>query len=225
MKKRVIIDKQIQFPTMIGEITAISLEKELSFVDSNNVEGNLYVKGKYKLTEASRLEEDFYYKIPTEIVLSEKIKLENAQIEIMDFSYQIENQDTMICHIELLIEGEEVEEMLEDRECDGDSSDKKEIEIPSIAEEIVTVDDNTSNDSATLDEENNDNEVLHESVFPELNENDTEYGTFLVYNVRGNETIQSIIEKYHTTLEEVEKYNDIKDLSVGTKIIIPLIDD
>ena len=59
MKKRVIIDKQIQVPTMIGEITAISLEKELSFVDSNNVEGNLYVKGKYKLTEASRLEEDF----------------------------------------------------------------------------------------------------------------------------------------------------------------------
>ena len=43
-----------------------------------------------------------------------------------------------------------------------------------------------------------------------------------MYVVRQNETINSIIEKYHTSIEEIEKYNDIKDLSIGTKLIIPV---
>ena len=41
--------------------------------------------------------------------------------------------------------------------------------------------------------------------------------------VRQNETINSIISKYNTSLEEIEKYNDIKDLSIGSKLIIPLL--
>ena len=49
------------------------------------------------------------------------------------------------------------------------------------------------------------------------------FGTFIVYIVRQNESINSIISKYNTSLEEIEKYNDIKDLSIGSKLIIPLL--
>ena len=38
-----------------------------------------------------------------------------------------------------------------------------------------------------------------------------------------NETINTIISKYNTSLEEIEKYNDLKELSVGSKLIIPLL--
>ena len=62
------------------------------------------------------------------------------------------------------------------------------------------------------------------SIFS-INEDSETYGTLLVYIVRENETINSIITKYNTTIEELEKYNDLKDLSIGTKLIIPLVNE
>ena len=55
-------------------------------------------------------------------------------------------------------------------------------------------------------------------------ENET-YGTFVVYIVRQNETVNSILEKYNTTIEELEKYNDLKNINIGTKLIIPILKD
>ena len=51
------------------------------------------------------------------------------------------------------------------------------------------------------------------------------YGTFLVYIVRQNESLQNILAKYPTSLEEVEKYNDISNIEIGSKLIIPLLKD
>ena len=48
------------------------------------------------------------------------------------------------------------------------------------------------------------------------------YGTFIVYMVRQNETVNTIIEKYSTTVEELEKYNELTNLNNGTKLIIPV---
>ena len=219
MKKKVTFDKQIEFPTMIGEITAISLEEDLSFVDNSNLEGNLLLTGKYRLTEASRLDEDFDFKIPTEIALTEKLDLDTVKVDITDFSYELDSNNSIICHIELTIEGVEVEEddeivveKLEERECDGDI--EKEIEIPK-KEEV----------EEEVEEEQIEEDNKRDSLFIGLKEDKETYGTFLVYIIRQNESLNSIIEKYNTSLEEIEKYNDIKDLSIGTKLIIPLLND
>ena len=219
MKKKVTFDKQIEFPTMIGEITAISLEEDLSFVDNSNLEGNLLLTGKYRLTEASRLDEDFDFKIPTEIALTEKLDLDTVKVDITDFSYELDSNNSIICHIELTIEGVEVEEddeivveKLEERECDGDI--EKEIEIPK-KEEV----------EEEVEEEQIEEDNKRDSLFIGLKEDKESYGTFLVYIIRQNESLNSIIEKYNTSLEEIEKYNDIKDLSIGTKLIIPLLND
>ena len=219
MKKKVTFDKQIEFPTMIGEITAISLEEDLSFVDNSNLEGNLLLTGKYRLTEASRLDEDFDFKIPTEIALTEKLDLDTVKVDITDFSYELDSNNSIICHIELTIEGVEVEEddeivveKLEERECDGDI--EKEIEIPE-KEEV----------EEEVEEEQIEEDNKRDSLFIGLKEDKETYGTFLVYIIRQNESLNSIIEKYNTSLEEIEKYNDIKDLSIGTKLIIPLLND
>ena len=215
MKKTITIDKQINFPTMIGEICSISLEHNLSFIDESNIGGNLLLSGKYKLTEASRLEEAFNYEIPTEIVLTEKLDLSNSKIDITDFYYEIENEDTMNCHVELLIDGLEVlEEDDDDRECDGDLI--KEEEIPMVEEAKEEIIEKVE-DEKVKDEDN--------SMFFNIEDDQDTYGTFVVYIVRENETINSIIEKYNTSLEEIEKYNDIKDLNIGTKLIIPLLNE
>ena len=223
MKKTITFDKTVSFPTMIGEISAISLEHNLKFVDELNVCGDLLLNGKYKLTEASRLEEDFSFKIPVEVALTEEIDESTGVIDITDFSYDLETTNDMICHIELIIEGEEkkVEEV---RECDGDDIEKIEVEIP-------TIDDNKEEqgekvEQEALEELDEKEESLDNDSFLIDNLDDSEtYGTFIVYNVRQNETINSIIEKYHTSLEEIEKYNEIKEISVGTKLIIPYVND
>jgi len=220
MKKKVTFEKKIEFPTMIGEICAISLEHNLKFVNENEVEGDLLLNGRYKLTEASRLEEDFSYNIPTEIALSEKIDLNTAKIEITDFYYEIENEETMVCHIELLVEGVEiVDEVLteEERECDGEIKTEEEVEIPIMENNASDNEslENTDEETVTVDEDTN-------SLFFSFNDEQETYGTFLVYIVRQNETINSIIEKYKTTLEELEKYNDLNQLGIGTKLIIPV---
>lgn len=265
MKKKVAFQKQIEFPTMIGEISAISLEQDLRFVDESNVEGNLLLTGKYKLTEASRLEEDFNYKIPTEIALSEKLDLNTAKVEIVDFYYEIDNDDTLICNIELLVDGVELIEiedtieevgdvreiskkidsvedvnLSEERECDGDSKEIKEMELPKIEKgeknEIKESDKIEESEKILEEKEITNTQILQEkeeiietessnSLFINLKEEKETYGTFLVYIVRQNESINSIIEKYNTNIEEIEKYNNISELNIGTKLIIPILND
>ena len=216
MNKKISLTKNIKFPSRIGEVCSISLEKDLKFMSEDLIEGNLLLTGKYKLTEASLLEEDFSYKIPVEITLSEGLDVKESSVEITDFYYEIENDDTMICYIELEIKGEELKEM---RECDGEV-EEKEIEIPIINEKIE--EDNNIEIVDNSDKE----EVLEvkeeeKSIF-QISDEDDSYGTFIVYIVRENETVNSIIEKYHTTLDKVEQYNDLKEFNVGMKLIIPL---
>ena len=238
MKKKINIEKRIDFPTMVGEITAISLEKDLKFVSEDEIEGNLILSGKYKLTEASRLEEDFNYKIPISINLMEKLDINTCTIEISNFTYDMQKENIMICTIELLIDGLELLEE-ENRECDGDI---KEIEIP-VKEEIDKIvqtketEKETNEENTTIEEKK---EVISKEkameiadkkiAKPDMNifniNDDTEtYGTLLVYIVKENETINTIITKYKTTVEELEKYNNLKDLTTGTKLIIPLINE
>ncbi len=246
MKKNISIEKEIKFPTMIGEVSAISLEQNLYFLDECNVRGEFLLNGKYKLTEASRLEEEFHYKIPVEIVLSEHIDLGTTNIEITDFTYKIED-DSMICHIEISIEGLETVESIhsgdlekeEYRECDDDLKALNEIEIPSIEkvdeqqkkislEKEVIVDENKISENVVLEDgvSKEDSENTNDSLFVHLSDDDDDsYGTFVVYIVRQNETLNSIIEKYHTSKEELEKYNDISNINIGTKLIIPFTND
>lgn len=297
MKKNISFAKKIDFPTMIGEITAIDLEHTLKFTDESNIEGELIVKGKYKLTEASRLEEDFSYKIPTEISLTEKLDLDTASIDIVDFYYEIENDDIMICNIELKVEGLEIieledtiedekeeelppehnkeqektlkteEEVLEskrtikneilepslersttieedtERECDGeekeleipkkeDTTSKKEAKIPKDQEEpkIYIQKEEPKNmidpqETIRNDQEKKESTQNLKSLFLNLSDDEETFSTYSVYILRQEETITQILEKYKTTKEEVEKYNDLNNMSVGSKIIIPIINE
>ena len=228
MKKKVTFDKSMEFPSMIGQISAISLDSVLRFVDESNIEGDLIVSGKYKLTEASQLEDDFYYKIPIEITLTENLDIDHSSIEISDFTYEIQD-NMLICHIELFIDGIEIikENIVEEeRECDGEEKMESEIEIPhkDIEEKIVKEEKKIENDVNILNK-NEEKVEKDNSLFFNFKDDDDQYGTFIVYIVRQNETINSIIEKYHTTIEEIEQYNDIKDIQSGTKLIIPAHND
>ena len=60
------------------------------------------------------------------------------------------------------------------------------------------------------------------SLFENINESEETYATYSVYILREEETVNSLIAKYKTTKEELESYNDLSNLTLGSKIIIPL---
>lgn len=231
MKKKINIEKKLDFSKMISEITAISLEHDLKFVDEENITGNLIVSGKYKSTIAAQIEDVFEYKIPVEISLTDRMDREGSKVDITDFSYEIYEENFLNCKIELLVDGIEI---IDDRECDGDPIDTKELEVPVIDKKLESStqeksrNDNLDNNSFEEDLDNievssSNCENIDDNSFFNIDSSKETYGTFIVYIVRQNETINSILEKYDTSLEEIEKYNDIKDLSIGTKLIIPLL--
>ena len=229
MKKIISFEKKIEFPSMIGEVTSISLEHDLTFVDGNNIEGMLTINGSYKLTEASLIEEPFSYELPTEIMLTENVDTSSAKIEIEDFYYEIENDYNLICHIDIKVEAVEIVDIEEQPSLEPPLPELNEInlkieEIQKNKEELPRECDGELN----IKEEKTETNMIEEkentvsSIFENINESEETYSTYSVYILREEETITSLITKYKTTKEELEKYNDLSNLTIGTKIIIPV---
>src|SRR5574344_2092752 len=89
MKEIIPLKKDIIFKSKVYEITSIDVEHNFNIKDSV-VDGFILLSGSYKMTEASLIEEDFYYEIPFSIAISEDIIKESINIEISDFKYKIE---------------------------------------------------------------------------------------------------------------------------------------
>lgn len=314
MRKVISFDKELEFKTMIGEITSISLDQDLSFQDDSTVSGELVVSGKYKLTAASRLEDDFLFHLPMEIVLTERLDSKTRNVTIEDFRYEVEDNDILLCHIDLLVEGVEI---IDDIESDSSDSDIREttgssaseivdsshdvgikselseeelrpVEVTDIVTPIEstfstpavsnqreesfmdivpaissnasdksidvdvdisvnnnvtdTADTNTNvntntninsssnaNSSSTAMIETVDTKDLKDqdesdgvgSLFSSFKDSDETFATYSVYIFRANDTIEMIMDKYQVTKEELESYNDLSSLTIGSKVIIP----
>ena len=226
MKKIISFEKKLEFPSMVGEITSISLDHTLEFKSPTLIEGAFLITGSYKLTEASCIEDNFNFKVPTEIMLTENIDLSTGKITVDDFFYEIENEENLVCHIDVLVEGveevfieeqplEEVERQVEEiRECDGDEN--KEIEIPHREDEIEEIKEEIEEIEELVPEE--------QSLFSNLKDDEDTFTTYSIYIIRQDETIQTVLEKYKITKEELEEYNDLSNIVEGSKVIIPVND-
>lgn len=291
MRKVISFDKELEFKTMIGEVTSISLDQHLSFQDDSTVTGELVVSGKYKLTAASRLEEDFSFHLPMEIVLTERLDSETRNVNIEDFRYEVEDNDILLCHIDLLVEGVEIIDDVEGDsderedineksdavravEVTSDSQSTEEIQPVQVSEIVTPVDFSTpsepvsprqevvSNDTSILSNpldqavdvdvnvnintNTNDNDNINTNVvtnsmvdvdanavkdddthdgvgslFSSFKDSDETFATYSVYIFRANDTIEMIMDKYQVTKEELENYNDLSSLTIGSKVIIP----
>lgn len=71
--------------------------------------------------------------------------------------------------------------------------------------------------------ENNitDEEGAVTSIFNNFNEKDEKYVTYYVHIVRENDNIDMISTKYGVSIEEIKEYNNIDQITLGMKIIVP----
>ena len=250
MRQIVNIEKEIAFKTMLGDITSISLEEDLSFINDSEIEGNLIVSGTYRMTEASTLEEEFNYKVPVEIMLTSNLDEDKRKVAINNFTYKIVNEEALLINVELLIEGLEKIELEEDT---SDFETEKIDDIDTLEEESLTeevrgdsdmnedvevlstdLDDNTLPDFSTVDHvdkdtditntdntNNNESKEVMNSIFTAFANTEETYASYSVYILRENEILDDVISKYKITKEDLEEYNDLDNLRVGSKLIIP----
>ena len=132
MKQIIPFTKDITFKNTIGDLVSISLDNDLQLKGEDLITGNFYVKGKYKLTKASIQEEEYSYKIPCEIAISDDYDTFDATIDIDDFYYDIIDNEVLRINIDLVIDNLVKKEVKEKEEV---SVRKEEQEVKEIKEE------------------------------------------------------------------------------------------
>ena len=238
MKKIVPFTKDLMFKTKIGEITSIALDNTLK-LDRENVSGEFIVSGTYKMLEASSLEEEFKYNIPVDITIDSKYETKNCVISIDDFSYEIINEEKLKVNISVMLDDldikedpiEKVEVVLPDDERNSLEYDLLDNEIESDLENLfleskesikleTSLKKEESNLNVNIEKEN----TLENNLFENISDAH-EYSIYRVYTVKEDDTLDIIYEKFSTTKEILADYNDLDNLKVGCKIIIPSQDE
>lgn len=236
MQRVISFDKNLEFKTMIGEITSISLEPQLAFTDESTISGELIISGKYKLTSASRLEEDFIFHLPVEVILTERLESNDRNVSIDDFRYEIEADDILSCHISILVQGVEIVDIIDDSKEEISSLTDDDIKQAELINEecrnlqLNSLDNHDDEDDfeqtkseeiKKIESEAKENNNHNVGLFSSFDDSDETFASYSVYIYRQNDTIEMIMDKYQVTREELENYNDLSNLLIGSKIIIP----
>ena len=233
MKQIIPFVKDISLAPKIYEVTSIALEHNLKMENSDSVVGSFTVSGKYRINNISINEEVFEENIPFDITLDSKYDASKVTIDIDDFYYEIINDEFLRVHIDVLV--------------DNLVYEKKEVEKPKEIikeerEEISTIinerKDDLMNDNVNLSDKKEDTLIREEDAKTSKKDEEREsditnkietglfdkeekYITYKVHIVRDAETIDEITTKYNVSKEELEKYNDLGDIKIGDKLIIP----
>lgn len=241
MKKIVPFNNVLNFETDVCEITAISLEHKIDMED-DAISGVFYITGEYKITDGQLEREKFNFELPFDIALGNTYDRSTLVVDIDDFRYEIVDRNKLKVNIDLYIDGEVVpdriveEDRIDNNNLEEEVDTNKEVDeiepvITSSKERIDLLDemlDNSEEKDMESEKEiniNNENNNNQENINI-LNgiSNDTEYVTYRVYRIMEGDTIDKIIEKYKVSREELEKYNDLGDIKIGDKLIIPAND-
>lgn len=91
---------------------------------------------------------------------------------------------------------------------------KKELSLEDTREE-------PNNDNINFIEEEDRDKIETDSIINSINNNNDNFVTYKIYKIHENETLESIVIKYHTTIDDLKEYNDLNNLNIGDKIIIP----
>lgn len=212
MDKIIPFKKDIIFQTNLSEVTSISLEHNLNTVGDNEISGNFMVSGEYKIADTSQNVETFSYDLPFHIHLDDKYILDRVEMDIDDFYYEIINDSILSVNIDVLVtklEERLVEEEVRKEEVIGvmEEEDTKDVITPLQAEEET---------SRCIEEEE-----VSSTIFSNMESFGETYKSYKIYIVRNGDSIETILEKYGISKEQLDEYNDLKEIKSGDKIIIP----
>ena len=202
MEKIIPFKKEILFKTRISKITDISVEHDYKIMQ-DMIEGEFILSGSYKMTEASVINEDFFYQIPFMVAIGEDVKKESIELRINDFNYEIINGDVLKLDISLLLN------------CEEETEENEEIIEQKEEEEIMDIIDEVS--EKEMDREIDKDENLESAEETDKSEEEIEEKV-----INQKEVEEEVIEKdLNSVIDSVKEKNEY----VTYKVIIPYIFD
>ena len=133
----------------------------------------------------------FNKKIPFEIVIDEVYDTGNATIDIDDFYYEVKNNNVLFVSIDVLL----------------DKLEKVRLEdVSEIIDEPIITNNNIPNEI---------------NIFNDSNFKTESFVEYNVYILKDGDTIDTVLDKYSTSIDKLKDYNNLDDLKIGDKIIIP----
>lgn len=237
MKQIIPFVKDISLDSKISEITSIALEHNLKMENNDSVVGVFTISGKYKMNEISINEEVFEKKINFDITLDDKYDASKVIIDVDDFYYEIINEEYLRVHIDVKVDNlvyikeERVSVLEEEEPVITEISPIDEAQKPILNEKEEREDTMDLNeDKENITEEKRDDDKLDVSeitnnITSNFLSSEEKYSTYKVHIIRENETVETVMEKYSVSKEELEKYNSLDNVILGTKIIVPLINE
>lgn len=212
MEKTLPFIKDIMFENGICEILSIALEHNLKLENNDSVVGEFIINGKYKENDISITDKKFEEIIPFDITLDDKYDSSKVKIDIDNFYYEIVDNNCLKVHIDVLISNlnyVKKEEVKQKEVITPTLNSDRNEDIKLDYEEIIK------------EEKDNKDDITSKITYDVLSTEDN-YVTYKVHIIRENQTIEDVINLYGIEKEELEKYNSLDDIMLGSKIIIPL---
>ena len=226
------------------KMTAASqIENKFSYKIPVDIE----VDSKYDLSNLAIDIDDFTYEIINEEILKVNIdllldKLEIKEKLVLNDKKSEDSNDDLVVGDDLFMEKDDKKDLsipfidrddsiINNSENNSESNDTltKEVDdaFNKINNELKINADNIDvacDNKKDMDEKailgNNDSSP---SLFSSFDSSNETYSTYSIYILRDGDIIENIINKYKTTREKLEEYNDLNDLRTGMKIIIPCV--
>ena len=226
------------------KMTAASqIENKFSYKIPVDIE----VDSKYDLSNLAIDIDDFTYEIINEEILKVNIdllldKLEIKEKLVLNDKKSEDSNDELVVGDDLFMEKDDKKDLsipfidrddsiINNSENNSESNDTltKEVDdaFNKINNELKINADNIDvacDNKKDMDEKailgNNDSSP---SLFSSFDSSNETYSTYSIYILRDGDIIENIINKYKTTREKLEEYNDLNDLRTGMKIIIPCV--
>lgn len=225
MNQKIEFKKDCMLKTYVSSITDISLTHDYKILD-DTIEGYFDVTGSYKVTMSSVETEDFMFTIPFTIALSSLIDKDTIDLKLSDFNYSVEKD---VLHLKMFLDmdyqeieikedtkdNEEIDNMINDL---MDKESTTDIKSPSEFHNEVMLD-NVLDSKEEVSTKEKVSEKNFNTIFNEVKESN--FSKYKVYIMRSEDTLESILVKYNVTMDEIKEYNDIDNINIGSKIVIP----
>ncbi len=157
--------------------------------------------------------------------IEEDCKEEDKELVRMEEEKELEVKNTRNDDLFLDTSKEEALEIPINIDSIHTSNQDMKMPVETIPSSISMTTSNIETPTASNDNEDSENCQDVSSIFSAFKDTDETFSTYCIYIMREGDSLDTVMNKYKTTRDVLAEYNDLSDIRIGTKIIIPSVNE